>query len=216
MKPEPGSYVYMAALKLAELDHFSRYVAPPKPQEYLAINGEIGPKKPVNARDVLAQVRFITGTGAKSLDVLINSPGGNVAESDKIYNVIRSFRGPITTRVFGHCASAAIRILLAGTYREAGANAKFCIHDAEDRPELLPPWQSGTRWTAEVHTATAKRLIDINSDHVRFYSRVTGQKPEIIEREMKAEKTISATRAKQLGLIHHVLDTDGITGAGLG
>lgn len=68
--------------------------------------------------------------GAKEIHLLIQSPGGNVAEGIYLFNLISSFPVPICTYNCGNVGSAATIAYLGGKTRIASSNAAFLIHRA--------------------------------------------------------------------------------------
>lgn len=93
----------------------------------LAIDDEIG-FWGTQAKDFRASLEAVA---SDSLDVEINSPGGDVFAGLGIYNMLRSFAASgktVTTRVTGVAASIASVIMLAGDKREMPKNAFAMIH----------------------------------------------------------------------------------------
>ena len=93
----------------------------------LAIDDEIG-FWGTQAREFRAALDAVTDD---TLEIQINSPGGDVFAGLGMYNMIRNWAGTgkqITTRVTGLAASIASIIMLAGDKREMPSNAFAMIH----------------------------------------------------------------------------------------
>lgn len=93
----------------------------------LAIDDEIG-FWGVQARDFRAALDAVEG---ETLEVQINSVGGDVMAGLGMYNMLRNWAGAgkqITTRVTGVAASIASIIMLAGDRREMPSNAFAMVH----------------------------------------------------------------------------------------
>jgi ATP-dependent protease ClpP protease subunit len=63
------------------------------------------------------------------VEVLINSPGGDMFEGIAIYNRLREHGGPVTVKVIGLAASAASIVAMAGERIEIGAASFLMIHN---------------------------------------------------------------------------------------
>ena len=95
----------------------------------LAIDDEIG-FWGVQARDFRAALDAVEG---ETLEVQINSVGGDVMAGLGMYNMLRNWAGAgkqITTRVTGVAASIASIIALAGDKREMPKNTFAMVHQA--------------------------------------------------------------------------------------
>lgn len=80
-----------------------------------------------SAADFVEQLQAIT---AASIDLHVNSPGGEVFDGIAIYNAIRNHPADVTAYVDGLAASAASFITMAGDRVVMARNAQMMIHDA--------------------------------------------------------------------------------------
>jgi len=80
----------------------------------------------LTAKDFAAQLSGVKG----SLQVNINSGGGDVFDGISIANSIKAHKGRVTTVVDGIAASIASVIAQAGQERVVQAGAMLMIHDA--------------------------------------------------------------------------------------
>jgi ATP-dependent Clp protease protease subunit len=135
---------------------------------------------PKMVADALAEAK-----GAKTLNVYINSPGGNVFDGVAIYNEIRRFDARKVVHVDGVAASAASMIAMAGDEIVMAHNATMMIHE---------PWGLAIG-NADEMRATADLLDKISDDAVlESYSR-TEQPKEQLKEWMKAETWMNASEA---------------------
>lgn len=70
-----------------------------------------------------------------SVELLINSPGGQAREGDKIYNALVNSPANTKTTIVGDASSAAARIALGGKTRDAAYNSRFMDHLASNLKE---------------------------------------------------------------------------------
>jgi ATP-dependent Clp protease protease subunit len=135
---------------------------------------------PKAVADALAQAK-----GAKTLNVYINSPGGNVFDGVAIYNEIRRFDAKKVVHVDGIAASAASMIAMAGDEIVMAHNASMMIHE---------PWGLAIG-NADEMRATATLLDKISDDSVLASYERTGQSKEQLKEWMKAETWMNASEA---------------------
>jgi ATP-dependent Clp protease protease subunit len=64
----------------------------------------------------------------KEINLIINSPGGDVTQAKAIYDAVRGCNSPITALVYGEACSAASVILQAADVRYATPNSRIMIH----------------------------------------------------------------------------------------
>lgn len=125
---------------------------------------------------------LVQAKGAKTLNVFINSPGGDVFEGVTIYNEIRRFDGTKVVHIDGIAASAASMIAMAGDEIAIAHNATIMIHE---------PWGIAIGNADEMRD-TAALLDKISDDSVlESYAR-TGQSKEQLKEWMKAETWMNA------------------------
>lgn len=79
------------------------------------------------AKDIARQLR---AAGNTPVQVVINSPGGDVFEGLAIYNVLRAHKAEVSVKIVGLAASAASFIAMAGDRIEIGRAAFLMIHNS--------------------------------------------------------------------------------------
>jgi ATP-dependent protease ClpP protease subunit len=133
---------------------------------------------------------------AKTLNIYINSPGGDVFESRAIMAAIDRFPGKTVAHIDSLCASAATSIALACDEVNMNQGALFMIHNA-----------SGLVWgdkTAMRDTADLLQTIELSI--IKDYTDKTGKPDEEIIAMMDAETWMTADAAKQNGFIDNVIE----------
>jgi len=135
---------------------------------------------------------------AKTLNVHINSPGGDVFEGRAIMAALRRFGGKKVAHIDSLCASAATSIALACDEVVMAEGAFFMIHNAMtiafgNKGELRE---------------TADTLEKIDGAIVNDYIAKTGQKDEQVMAWMDAETWFTAAEAKEHGFVDRVLTAD--------
>lgn len=81
----------------------------------------------ITAKDIARQLR---NAGERPVEVVINSPGGDVFEGLAIYNALREHKAEVTVKIIGLAASAASFIAMAGDTVEIGRAAFMMIHNS--------------------------------------------------------------------------------------
>lgn len=71
---------------------------------------------------------FLNANDKQPVDILINSPGGDLDAGITIYNLLKKHNGPVNTYVVGLAASAASLAFMGGTRRVVETGASLMIH----------------------------------------------------------------------------------------
>ncbi len=144
-----------------------------------------------NARDFISQIR---ASGAKKINLRINSPGGSVFDGLAIYNFLKE--QDVTVQVDGLAASIASVIAMAGKEVRIAGNGFLMIHN---------PW-GGAMGDSEEMRQTADLLDKIRDSLVGTYANKTGKDEETIKRWMDEETWFSAKEAKENGFVDTITD----------
>jgi ATP-dependent protease ClpP protease subunit len=131
---------------------------------------------------------------AKTLNIHLNSPGGDVFEGRAIMAAISAFRGKTIAKIDSLCASAATSIALACDEVEMADGAAFMIHNAHgmaygDKADL--------RHTADV-------MEKIEGAIVNDYMAKTGMAEAEVRALMDAETWYTANEALEAGFVDRV------------
>ena len=129
-----------------------------------------------------------------SVDVHINSPGGDVYDGLAIYQTLKSAPQNVTVHIDGLAASAASFIAMAGDTIEMGRNSRFMIHDAS----------TITFGNAQDHLDTAAWLSEESDNIADIYAQNAGGTAAEWRTKMKAETWYSAQQALDAGLIDSI------------
>jgi ATP-dependent protease ClpP protease subunit len=167
----------------------------------LELRGGIGGPDAIGTAIYYEDVRkkLVAAWNVESLMIVVNSCGGSVAESDKLFSVIRAHPAKHKVAIVEVAASAAVKVVLACPKRWARHNAELMIHQIQ----IAPP----KRWTADRHAEAAARLKNSDATLAAFYAQRTGKKDaNWFLRRMRAETIMSPQDAMECGLVHKVLD----------
>ena len=124
------------------------------------------------------------------ITVRINSVGGSYFEGLAIFNVLRSWKGRVTTIVDGIAASIASVIFLAGDVRKIAANAAIVIHN---------PFTDRASGDSSQLDQQAKNLKAVEDQVVAIYSPFLSVSPDEIRVLMSRETMFNAEEAQELG-----------------
>lgn len=148
----------------------------------------------------LSVIDAIAAAGdAKTLNVYINSPGGDVFEGRAIMAAIGRFDGKTVAHIDSLCASAATSIALACDEVRMSDGAFFMIHNA-----------SGLVWGDKTAMReTADLLEKVEGAIVNDYTAKTEKDEEQVRAWMDAETWFTAAEAKAEGFIDSIVKADG-------
>lgn len=141
--------------------------------------------------------RDVAAVTASTIEVQINSPGGNVFDGMAIYNALRTHPARIVTRVDGLAASAASVIAQAGDERIMLEGTTMMIHEA---------WGVSVGPAAE-HREFADLLEQQNTNIANVYAAAADGATDVDRflELMAAETWLTAAEAVDLGLADTVV-----------
>jgi ATP-dependent Clp protease protease subunit len=148
---------------------------------------------------VTAQLLFLEADNpAKDVSFYINSPGGIVTSGLAIYDTMQYIRPKIVTLCIGQAASMGSLLLAAGEpgQRFALPNARVMIHQPSGGAQ-------GQATDVEIH---AREILATRARLNNIYVKHTGQSLDVIELNMERDKFLTATEAKEFGLIDEVIE----------
>jgi ATP-dependent Clp protease, protease subunit len=158
---------------------------------------------PINddvANVVIAQLLFLDSEEPeKDIMLYINSPGGHVSAGLAIYDTMQYLHCDVATICMGQAASMGSFLLAAGTKgkRYALPHSRVMIH------QPLAGFQ-GQATDIEIHTKEILKTRDTLND---LYSKHTGQPVDKIKNDTDRDNFMSASAAKEYGIIDEVLIT---------
>ena len=155
--------------------------------------GDIGPSwlNMVSAEEVVPVVDSFTG---KTVNVRINSPGGDIDQGLALYNALARCKAQVNVYVDGLAASAASLVAMSGDNIEMAANSLLMIHRA---------------WTVVAGNSgdmqdTIKVLNRIDDVLAKTYSGRSGKSVYEVARLMDAETWYTAGEAVSAGFADKV------------
>jgi len=151
------------------------------------------------ADSIVAQLIYLEGKDPdKDINFYINSPGGSVSAGLAIYDTMKYIKCDVSTICIGLAASMGAFLLSSGTKgkRYALPNSEIMIHQPLGGAQGQA---SDIAIHAEHILLTKKRLNNILSAN-------TNQPLEIIERDTDRDNFMTATQAKEYGLIDEVFE----------
>jgi ATP-dependent Clp protease protease subunit len=142
-------------------------------------------------RDISKAIEEANGD---ELEVYINSPGGIIEAGSEIYTMLREYKGHVKEKVVGEACSAASIIAMA-RYCEMSPTALMMVH-------CVSTGANGNHSEMEKAAEVLRTADDALSN---AYIAKTGMSKEEVLAMMEAETWLTATKAKELGLIDAVM-----------
>lgn len=146
---------------------------------------------------VIAQMLFLASEDPeKDINLYINSPGGVVYSGLAIYDTMQYIQPQVVTTCVGIAASMAAILLAAGAKgkRFALPNSRVMIHQPHGGAE-------GQAVDIDIQAREILRLREIGN---QILSKHTGQPLERIERDVDRNYWLSASEAKEYGLVDEI------------
>jgi len=146
------------------------------------------------ANIIIAQLLFLDAEDPrKDIMLYVNSPGGVVSAGLAIYDTMQFLHADVATVCIGQAASMASLLLAAGATgkRYALPNARIMIHQP----------LAGFRGQATDIEIQARELLRGRDELNALYAQHTGQPVEKIARDTDRDNFMSATEARDYGLI---------------
>lgn len=152
------------------------------------------------ANSLVAQMLFLASEDSeKDITLYINSPGGGVSAGLAIYDTMQFIPCDVQTICFGTAASMGAFLLSAGAKgkRKSLPNARIMIHQP----------LGGAQGQAADIEIQAKEILFVKSMLNGYMADFTGQPIEKIETDTDRDFFMTATEAKEYGLIDEVIKT---------
>ncbi|MDP2276253.1 MAG: ATP-dependent Clp protease proteolytic subunit [Archangium sp.] len=149
------------------------------------------------ANGVTAQLLFLESEDPeKDITMYINSPGGSVTAGLAIYDTMQYVRCNVATVCTGQAASMGAVLLAAGVKgkRSALPNSRIMIHQP----------LGGARGQARDMKIQVAEMARLEKVLYEILAKATGHSVERIEKDCDRDNFMSATEAKQYGLIDDV------------
>lgn len=147
---------------------------------------------------VVAQLIFLESEDSeKDIFMYINSPGGSVTAGMAIYDTMQYVKAPVNTICIGQAASMGAFLLAGGApgKRMALPNARIMIHQP----------LGGAQGQATDIEIQAKEILRIKKRLNDLLAIHTGQDIKRIEKDTERDYFMSASEAKEYGLIDQLI-----------
>jgi ATP-dependent Clp protease protease subunit len=147
---------------------------------------------------IVAQLLFLESENPeKDISLYINSPGGSVSAGMAIYDTMNFIKPDVSTLCNGMAASMGAFLLSSGAKgkRFSLPNSKIMIHQP----------LGGARGQATEIEIAAREIVKTRAHLNRILSENTGQPLSKIEIDTERDYYLSATEAKDYGLVDEVI-----------
>lgn len=134
------------------------------------------------------------------VEVEINSGGGHVFAGFEIFNLLKTYAGKVTVKIYSLAASAASVIAMAGDRILMSPASQLMIH-------CTSGWACGNHQVLEAETLA---LRSIDQSMISVYKMKTGLSDSELQTLMDRETWMSAEKAKDFGFIDEIMFCDGI------
>lgn len=160
------------------------------------LSGEINDEV---ASSIVAQLLFLEAEDPdKDIYLYINSPGGVITSAFSIYDTMNYIKPEVSTICIGQAASAGAFLLSCGAAnkRYSLPNSRIMIHQP----------LGGARGQATDIEIQAKEILRLKELLTNIMAKNSGQKPAKMLKDMERDYFMSASEAKEYGLIDKVLE----------
>jgi ATP-dependent Clp protease protease subunit len=147
---------------------------------------------------ITAQLLFLEADNPdKDISFYITSPGGLVTAGLAVYDTMQYIRPDVSTLCIGQAASMGALLLTAGA-----RGKRYCLPHARVMIHQVSGGFQGQATDIEIH---AREILTMRTRLNELYMRHTGQDLAVIETNMERDTFMSATQAKEFGLIDEVV-----------
>ena len=178
-------------LNVAQMDVFSRLMM----DRIIFLGTQIDD---YTANVIQAQLLYLdTSEPGKDISIYINSPGGVVYAGLGIYDTMQYINSKVSTICTGMAASMASVILVAGA-----SGRRFALEHA--RVMMHQP-MGGMQGQAIDMEITVRQIVKIKEELYHIIASHSGKPYEEIERDSDRDYWMTATEAKEYGMVDDVL-----------
>ena len=149
---------------------------------------------------IVAQLLFLESENPnKDISMYINSPGGVVTAGMAIHDTMQYIKSKVSTVCIGQACSMGSFLLAAGEpgMRIALPQARIMIHQPS----------GGARGMASDIEIQAKEILRLKETMHQLYADYTGKSVKAVAEAMDRDTWMSATEAKDFGLIDKVFES---------
>ncbi len=151
------------------------------------------------AQRITGQLLVLASDSDEPIKLIINSPGGHVESGDTIYDMIRFVQAPVKVIGTGWVASAGALIYAAAEKenRYSLPNTRFLLHQP----------MGGARGQATDIAIEAEEILKMRRRLNEVFARQTGQSVEKVEEDTDRNFWMSASEAKEYGLVSEIIES---------
>ena len=150
------------------------------------------------ANSIIAQLLFLDHKDPKKdIKLYLNTPGGSVTAGLAIYDTMQHVKAPVATICVGMAASMGAVLLAAGSKKK-----RFALPNSEI---LLHQVMGGAEGQATEIEITARQILKIKGKLNQILAKHTGQKLDKIEKDSDRDFYLTASEAKEYGLIDEII-----------
>jgi len=153
----------------------------------------------VSAADFINEIK--SNMQAKSINLSIHSPGGNMLDGLAMFNALKAHPAKIYSHVTGIAASAASTVLMAGDVITMPEDAYIMIHNP----------MGGVYGGSEEMRDYADVMDKLKSGAVNIYAKKSGKQVDDISEMMDSETWLNSTDALEHGFIDTISDAVGVS-----
>ncbi len=165
-------------------------------ERIIFLNGEVND---VMSATVCAQLLFLEAEDpGKPIGLYINSPGGVITSGFAMYDTMRYIKAPVHTLCMGTARSMGSFLLMAGEpgHRSALPNANLHVHQP----------LGGFQGQASDILIHAEEILKTKRLVTSLYAEHCGRSYEEVEEVLDRDHFMTATEARDWGLIDQVVD----------
>ena len=151
------------------------------------------------AMEVTKRLLVMDGESQDDIRIFINSPGGHVESGDTIFDMIRFVKSRVKVIGTGWVASAGALIYAAADVenRYSLPNTRFLLHQ---------PAGGATGQASDI-AIEAQEIIKMRRRLNEIFARQTGQSIEKVEEDTDRNFWMSASQAKDYGLVGRIIES---------
>ena len=146
--------------------------------------------------DLIKAIKGMKLKTNETLNVRINSPGGDVFDGNTIYNYLRSIKQQVTVTIDGLAASAASIIAMAGDTIRMPENSFLMIHN---------PWMFAAG-DSRVMRKAADDLDEIREGAIKTYLSHSNVERDELVQMLDDETWLGADKAIELGFADELIE----------
>lgn len=149
------------------------------------------------AADVSKRLIALSAESADPITLLVSSPGGHVESGDVIHDMIRFINAPVRVVGTGWVGSAAVNVFLSvpKERRVCLPNTRFLIHQPS----------GGAGGQATDIAIQAREIVKIHERIAALIAKESGQTLEKVTADIERDYWMSATEAKEYGLVSRII-----------